>query len=54
MRRIDPIYIEPTINLVVESKYRDIFDILEIEWFKIGVRELLKSGAWPYGYQVPE
>ncbi len=59
MKYIYPMYadraaIDSVINFVVEWKYRDIFDNLEIEWFKIGVRALLKSGAWPCGYQVPE
>lgn len=40
--------IDGIVNLVVELKYKRVFDASEIEWFKIGIRGLLKSGFWPY------
>lgn len=43
-----PNQVDGIVNLVVELKYKEVFDASEIEWFKVGIRGLLLSGIWPY------
>lgn len=45
--------IDGIVNLVVEWKYKEAFDASEIEWFKLGIRQLLLSGFWPQNQALP-
>lgn len=47
-------HVDGIVGLVIMLKrYDELFDASEIEWFKLGVRELLRSGFWPYRRALP-